>query len=318
MEPTETLPLGPQPPRQPGEPLPRGSAVGRYVVLERIGSGGMGVVYAAYDPELDRKVALKLFRPDRAGAAGEAALRLPREGQVRARLSGPHVVAVYDAGTFGDQVFVAMELMEGRTLRQWLGEGKRGWREIVDVFVAAGRGLAAAHAAGLVHRDFKPDNVLLGTDGRVKVADFGLARPVGVVEKEGSQSSPGSGSGGLLARPLTEGGQVMGGSAYMAPEQLRGGAADARSDQFSFCVALWEALYGQKPFAGTGLREMLDAERRGEVREPPEGSGVPPRLQPVLRRGLAASPEARYPGMAELLHNLKRDPSVIRRRWLAA
>ncbi len=318
MEPTETLPLGPQPPKKPGEPLPRGSAVGRYVVLERIGSGGMGVVYAAYDPELDRKVALKLLRPDRAGAVGEAALRLQREAQAIARLSDPHVVAVYDAGTIGDQVFVAMEFVEGKTFRRWLAETKRSWWEILEVFVPAGQGLAAAHAAGLVHRDFKPDNVLLGTDGRVKVADFGLARPAGEVGNEGSASSPGSGSGGLLASPLTEWGAVMGTPAYMAPEQLRGGAADARSDQFSFCVALWEALYGQKPFAGQGLREMLSVERRGEVREPPEGSGVPARLQPVLRRGLSASSEGRYPGMAELLHDLKRDPSVIRRRWVAA
>jgi len=319
VEPTETLLLGPQPPKQPDEPLPRGSAVGRYVVLERIGSGGMGVVYAAYDPELDRKVALKLLRPDRAGAAGEAALRLQREAQAIARLSDPHVVAVYDAGTFGDQVFVAMEFVEGKTLRQWLAETKRSLWEILEVFASAGRGLAAAHAAGLVHRDFKPDNVLLGTDGRVKVADFGLARPAGEVNAgSASPPPPGSGSGGLLASPLTEWGQVMGTPAYMAPEQLRGGTADARSDQFSFCVALWEALYRQKPFAGAGLREMLDAERRGEVREPPEGSGVPGRLQPVLRRGLSASPEARYPGMPELLHDLQHDPAVSRRRWLIA
>ena len=319
MEPTETLLLGPQPPKQPDEPLPRGSAVGRYVVLERIGYGGMGVVYAAYDPELDRKVALKLLRPDRAGAAGEAALRLQREAQAIARLSDPHVVAVYDAGTFGDQVFVAMEFVEGKTLRQWLAETKRSLWEILEVFASAGRGLAAAHAAGLVHRDFKPDNVLLGTDGRVKVADFGLARPAGEVNAgSASPPPPGSGSGGLLASPLTEWGQVMGTPAYMAPEQLRGGTADARSDQFSFCVALWEALYRQKPFAGAGLREMLDAERRGEVREPPEGSGVPGRLQPVLRRGLSASPEARYPGMPELLHDLQHDPAVSRRRWLIA
>jgi len=292
--------------------------VGRYVVLERIGTGGMGVVYAAYDPELDRKVALKLLRPDRVGAAGEAALRLQREAQAIARLSDPHVVAVYDAGTFGDQVFVAMEFVEGRTLRQWLAAEKNGWREIVDVFVAAGRGLAAAHAAGLIHRDFKPDNVLLGTNGRVKVADFGLARPAGEMGKEGTASSKGSGSGGLLASPLTEWGKVMGTPAYMAPEQLRGEIAEARSDQFSFCVALWEALYGQKPFAGAELRDLLDAERRSEVREPPEASGVPARLQPILRRGLAASPEARYPGMADLLQDLEHDPSVIRRRWLAA
>ncbi len=306
MEPTETLALGPRLPGRPGESLPRGSAVGRYVVLEFIGSGGMGMVYAAYDPELDRKVALKLLRPDRAGAEGEAALRLQREAQAIARLSDPHVVAVYDAGTFGDQVFVAMEFVEGRTLRQWLADGKRGWPEVLEVFVAAGHGLAAAHAAGLVHRDFKPDNVLLGTDGRVKVADFGLARPAGEVGGEVLPSSSGSGSGGLLASPLTEWGAVMGTPAYMAPEQRRGAAADARSDQFSFCVALWEALYGQKPFAGQ------------ELREPPEGSGVPARLGPVLRRGLSASPEERFPGMKDLLDDLQHDPAVFRRRWLVA
>ena len=299
--------------------------VGRYVVLERIGAGGMGVVYAAYDPELDRKVALKLLHPERTGtAAEEHRLRLQREAQAIARLSHPNVVAVFDAGTLGEQVFVAMEFVAGRTLREWLKEEKRSWREIVAVFLAAGRGLAAAHDAGLVHRDFKPDNVLLGGDGRVKVADFGLARPLGENDRE---SDPGSGkavlaespgSRGLLATPLTEWGVAMGTPAYMAPEQLRGERADARSDQFSFCVALWEALYGQKPFAAEGLKEMLDAKRRVEILDPSAGTGVPARLLPVLRRGLAASPEARHPGMAELLHDLERDPSALRRRWLAA
>lgn len=295
--------------------------MGRYVVLERIGAGGMGVVYAAYDPELDRKVALKLLRPDRTGAAAEEhRRRLQREAQAIARLSHPNVVGVFDAGTLGDQVFVAMEFVEGRTLREWLREEKRSWREIVEVFLAAGRGLAAAHDAGLVHRDFKPDNVLLGGDGRVKVADFGLARPVGEADPGGGEDAllESPGSRGLLATPLTEWGVAMGTPAYMAPEQLRGQRADARSDQFSFCVALWEALYGQKPFAGEGLREMLDAERRGEIVEPPAGTGVPARILPVLRRGLAASPEARYPGMAELLQELARDRGVVRRRWLAA
>ncbi len=295
--------------------------VGRYVVLERIGAGGMGVVYAAYDPELDRKVALKLLHPERTGAAAEEhRLRLQREAQAIARLSHPNVVAVFDAGTLDEQVFVAMEFVAGRTLRQWLREEKRSWREIVAVFLAAGRGLAAAHDAGLVHRDFKPDNVLLGGDGRVKVADFGLARPVGEADPGGGEAAVAEspGSRGLLATPLTEWGVAMGTPAYMAPEQLRGERADARSDQFSFCVALWEALYGQKPFAAEGLKEMLDAKRREEILDPPAGTGVPARLLPVLRRGLAASPEARYPGMAELLHDLERDPSVLRRRWLAA
>ncbi|HKI06104.1 MAG TPA: serine/threonine-protein kinase [Thermoanaerobaculia bacterium] len=298
--------------------LEPGSAVGRYAILDRIGSGGMGVVYAAHDPELDRKVAIKLLRPDRTGAAAEEhRIRLQREAQAIARLSHPHVVAVYDAGTLGEQVFVAMEFVEGKTLRQWLAEGKRPWQEIVGVFAAAGRGLAAAHDAGLVHRDFKPDNVLMGRDGRIKVADFGLARPVGeVLEDVVLESGSGSG-GGLLASPITQWGMVMGTPAYMAPEQLRGHAADARSDQFSFCVALWEALYGQKPFPGVGMREILDAERRGDLRDPPEGTGVPARLLPVLRRGLAASPEARYAGMAELLHDLEHDPGAARRRWLA-
>ena len=319
---TETFVLGrdalAEPPRVPSGELERGTHIGRYVILERIGSGGMGVVYAAHDPELDRRVALKLLRPDRTGAAAEQhRVRLQREAQAVARLSHPNVVAVYDAGSLGKQVFVAMELVEGRTLRQWLGEGRRSWREIVEVFAAAGRGLAAAHAVGLAHRDFKPDNVLIGQDGRVRVVDFGLARPVGDTDAGGEgEEEASSGSGGLLDTPLTEWGVALGTPAYMAPEQLRGQAADARSDQFSFCVALWEALYGQKPFPGRGLREILAAENRGELREPPAGTGVPARLLPILRRGLAAAPEARHPGMEELLHDLEHDPGAARRKWM--
>ena len=296
--------------------LERGTAVGRYLILERLGEGGMGVVYAAHDPELDRRVALKLLRPDR--AAKEAALRLQREAQAIARLSHPNVVAVYDSGTFGDQVFVAMELVEGRTVRQWLTAERRSWREIVTVFVAAGRGLAAAHAAGLAHRDFKPDNVLLGQDGRVRVVDFGLARPVG--EPAGGSPadvSPVS-SSGILSSQLTELGAAMGTPSYMAPEQLRGEAADARSDQFSFCVALYEALYGERPFPGRTPMESAAAALRGEVREEPSGLRVPARLRAVLLRGLSLDPERRFPSMAELLDQLERDPAARRRQWLAA
>lgn len=306
-ESTETvLAPGRRPGGKPPAPLERGTPIGRYVILDRIGGGGMGVVYTAYDPELDRKVALKLLRPDR--AAGEAArLRLLREAQAIARLSHPHVVAVHDAGTFGDQVFLAMEYVEGTTLSWWLNEERRPWREVVDRFVLAGRGLAAAHAAGLVHRDFKPDNVLLGRDGRVRVADFGLARAVGTdTEEEPASSESVSG----LASPLTQLGVAVGTPAYMAPEQLRGERADARSDQFSFCVALWEALYGERPFAG----EM----GRGPVREAPAGARVPDRLRQALLRGLAIDPAARYPAMEELLDRLGRDPGAARRRWLAA
>ncbi len=262
-DPTETVPLhgeAPRPRDPSAEALERGAAVGRYVILDRIGAGGMGVVYAAYDPELDRRVALKLLRTDRFAAPGH--LRLLREAKALARLTHPNVVAVHDAGTFGDQVFVAMELVEGETLRQWLEAGARSWREVLDRLLAAGRGLAAAHAAGLVHRDFKPENVLLGRDGRVRVVDFGLAKALADAAEEPAAPD----SGGELASPLTEWGAVLGTPAYMAPEQIRGIAADARSDQFSFCVALYEALYGERPF-GKGPRETPS--RGARLRGPP-------------------------------------------------
>ncbi|HKV12684.1 MAG TPA: serine/threonine-protein kinase, partial [Thermoanaerobaculia bacterium] len=312
---TETVFLGPVPaPAPSGGLLPRGTAIGRYVILDRIGGGGMGVVYTGYDPELDRKVALKLLRPDR--AAGEAArLRLLREAQAIARLSHPNVVAVHDAGTFGNQVFLAMEYVEGTTLRRWLDEERRPWGEVVERFLLAGRGLAAAHAAGLVHRDFKPDNVLLGTDGRVRVADFGLARAVGEAGPEEPASAE---SGGILSSPITQLGMAVGTPAYMAPEQLRGERADARSDQFSFCVALWEALYGERPFPGETTGEVVKAVERGAVRDVPAGSRVPDRLRQALRRGLAADPAARYPALEELLDLLAKNPEAARRRWLAA
>jgi eukaryotic-like serine/threonine-protein kinase len=302
---TETVPPrgeGPRPEAPGAEGLDRGAAVGRYVVLDRIGAGGMGVVYAAYDPELDRRVALKLLRPDRfGGEAGRS--RLLREAQALARLTHPNVVAVHDAGTFGDRVFVAMELVEGETLRQWLEAEPRSWREVLDRFLPAGRGLAAAHAAGLVHRDFKPENVLLGRDGRVRVVDFGLAKALADAAEEPAEAlaEPGGGT------PLTEWGVVLGTPAYMAPEQVRGIAADARSDQFSFCVALYEALYGERPFAGEGV-----------VREAPAGTRVPGWLRAVVLRGLKASPEERYPAMDGLLRDLEGDPEAVRRRWLAA
>src|SRR6185295_2513362 len=164
---------GPDQP-QPPDPIHRGSTIGRYLVLQRLGEGGMGVVYAAYDAELDRKVALKLLRPTRDSDEGHA--RLLREAQAMARVSHPNVIAVHDVGMYRDQVFVAMDLVEGTTLSKWIRQEPRPWREVIRVFLDAGRGLKAAHDAGLVHRDFKPTNVLLGRDGRVFVTDFGLAR----------------------------------------------------------------------------------------------------------------------------------------------
>lgn len=272
--------------------LDRGALVGRYVVLHPVGQGGMGVVYAAWDPELDRKVALKLVRPGRAGSDPHRTLH---EAQAIARLSHPNVIAVYDAGRCGDQVFLAMELVEGRTLREWLAESpRRPWREVLDVFLLAGSGLAAAHAAGLVHGDFKPENVLLGEDGRVRVADFGLARRA--LPADTGEGEPG--------------GAVSGTPAYMAPELPRGSRGDARSDQYSFCVALWEALYGERPSPGGG-----------EPPQPPQsplGARVPAWVRQALARGLQPDPAGRFASMDELLRELGRDPGAARRRWLAA
>ncbi|HXU31554.1 MAG TPA: serine/threonine-protein kinase, partial [Thermoanaerobaculia bacterium] len=307
--------------------LARGSVVDRFVILDVVGRGGMGVVYAAYDPELDRKIALKLVRPNRPGA-GEG--QLLREAQAIARLSHPNVVAVYDVGTHRDQVFLAMELVEGKNLGPWLAETPRSVREILDVFVAAGRGLAAAHAAGLVHRDFKPDNVLIGRDGRVRVADFGVARRF---ESPGEETTdfPDLPEEALSARSTrsrstlavaeaTRFGVAVGTVPYMAPEQLRRGVADAKSDQFAFCIALFEALYGERPFAGQGALDLALAMESGELRTPtPAGRRVPSWIRAVLARGLAFDPAARFPSMDDLLAALSHDPAVARRRmWSLA
>jgi tetratricopeptide (TPR) repeat protein len=322
-----------------GEPLAQavadllrpGDSVGRYEVAGVIGSGAMGTVYAARDPDLDRRIALKLVRRiGSAAAAGEARPRLLREAQAMARLHHPNVVAVHDVGTFGEQVFLAMELVEGQTLTQWLAAG-RPWRRILDVFLQAGRGLAAAHAAGLVHRDFKPDNVLVDREDHARVTDFGLARlheagtrrpprpddaaPVDValavtVEEESARKSP-------LTELLTRTGALVGTPAYMAPEQLAGGAADPRSDQFSFCVALYEALCGTRPFVARDS-DGLRAAMASEVLAKPLTPSVPPWLLRVLERGLKHDPAARWPSMAALLDALMRLPAQRRRRRLLA
>src|SRR6185312_791559 len=175
----------PTPPSAPTDtaavPLARGASIGRYVVLGLVGRGGMGEVYAAYDPELDRKVAVKLLRVKAGNGVSltEGRQRTLREAQAIARLSHPNVVVVFDVGTFEEKVFIAMEFVDGNTVTYWLEQKPRTWREILDVFIAAGRGLIAAHEKGLVHRDFKPDNVMVGRDGQVRVMDFGLARQMG-------------------------------------------------------------------------------------------------------------------------------------------
>jgi tetratricopeptide (TPR) repeat protein/tRNA A-37 threonylcarbamoyl transferase component Bud32 len=297
-----------------------GQEVGRYTVLERLGAGAMGIVFAAYDPELDRRVAVKLLRPsarDRQSTDGRA--RLLREAQALARLSHPNVVAVHDVGTHHDEVFVAMEYVSGLTLRAWRDEG-RSWREVLEVFMAAGRGLAAAHEAGLIHRDFKPDNVMIDRHGRVRVMDFGLARSGAREQSPSDERMRNLDDIAILedVTPATQTGRLMGTPAYMAPEQHLGLPADGRADQFAFCVSLWEALYGRRPFSGPTLAALGLAITNGKITEPPPGPRVPPWIRRVLERGLATKAEARFDSMEALLESLARDPARRRRRLLLA
>jgi tRNA A-37 threonylcarbamoyl transferase component Bud32/tetratricopeptide (TPR) repeat protein len=249
----------------------------RYELHGVVGTGAMSVVYAATDRVLDRKVAFKVLRDPEP----EQAARLQREAQAMAKLAHPNVVPVHDVGVAAGRMFLTAELVSGCTLAAWLAKAPRTWREIVDVFVQAGRGLAAAHAADIAHRDFKPSNVLVGDDGRVRVADFGLARraPSAAATTDLARSSA-----GLVGTPI-----------YMAPEQLAGATADARSDQFSFCVALCEALYGARPFAATDLDGLRAAIARGPVI--PNRRSVPRALRRIVLRGLATDPAERHPSI---------------------
>jgi tetratricopeptide (TPR) repeat protein len=295
--------------------LERGSTIGRYVILEPLGEGGMGCVYAAYDPSLDRRVALKLLKPDFSAAApDEARQRLFREAQAMARLNHPNVITVHDVGAMHDQVFVAMEMVKGGTLRTWLKAAPRAPREVLHQFALAGEGLWAAHQAGLVHRDFKPENVLVSHDGQVRVTDFGLARSSSEALLLTRPAL--AASARLPLTPITLEGAVMGTPAYMAPEQLLGRPTDSRTDQFSFAVALYEALFGARPFDGGTLAELAAAIAKGEVKPAPPGS--PRWMREPLLRSLKANPLERWPSMRELLHALKKDPRIARRRWLYA
>ena len=293
-----------------------GTKIGRFVVVGELGKGGMGVVYSAHDPELDRTVALKVLRS--AAATDEERTRMLREGQAMARVTHPNVITVYEVGVEGSLVFLAQELLDAGTLGGWL-EGRHAQTEVIAKFVLAGRGLAAAHAAGLVHRDFKPDNVLLGTDGRVRVADFGLARALGTEDGLPAETRANIVRAQLdlstsPMSPLTRTGAVMGTPMFMAPEQHLGERADERSDQFSFCVALYHALYGDWPFAGQTAAAVANAVIKGRLQPPPAGPRVPARLRQILVRGLATKPADRYPSMEALLAELTRPPSRAARR----
>jgi len=302
--------------QRPTRKLTVGDRVGRYLVLSALGAGGMGVVFSAYDPQLDRKVALKLLRAGITYNTKDARTRLRREAQAIAQLSHPNVVAVYDVGTTEeDDLYIAMEFVEGDTLTTWLKQYPRTWREIVDVFLQAARGLMAAHSVGLLHRDFKPDNVLVGHDGRVRVTDFGLARSV-ITPDDGVRPRPGP-EGGTTALnvELTATGTVLGTPRYMAPEQLTGPDIDARADQFSFCVALYEALYGTHPLPGATSVSML--EQNEPATPPPDGSKIPAYIARCVMRGLERERSKRYPGMATLVGDLQPPAPRATMRYLA-
>jgi tetratricopeptide (TPR) repeat protein/tRNA A-37 threonylcarbamoyl transferase component Bud32 len=284
----------------------KAATLGRYVVLEILGRGAMGVVYAAYDPVLDRKVALKVLR-DELGREPHSRERILREARGLAKLSHPNVVPIYDSGTVDGHVFFAMELVRGVTARHWSRVAKRSWRDVVDVYVQATSGLAAAHDAGLVHRDFKPDNVLVTDEGRAFVMDLGLVR----LREESVASDPADLPLAQTVSDLTRSGTLLGTPAYMAPEQF-GGDADARSDQFSLCVSLYEALYGQRPFDGRTVAEMLAAMARAGELVFPARPRVPARLRRAIRRGLAPDPRLRHPDMRALARELRPERRATR------
>ena len=286
--------------------------IGRYVLLDILGTGGMGVVYRAYDPQLDRKVALKLIHP-RAIDDRQARDRLINEGRALARLEHANIVPVYDVVEKGDQIVVVMELVEGETLNHWQVTRRGQWRELIAVYAAAGRGLAAAHALGLVHRDFKPANVIVGNDGRVRVLDFGLVLVVAGADQPvvvTAMPAPAVTSGGLTAT-----GAVVGTPAYMAPEQLEAGVTTAAADQFSFCVALYEALYGVRPFPGDSVEQLVAAIQARRLTAPASSRPVPGWLRALVVRGLEPAPAARHASMAPLLAELERERGWRRWRW---
>jgi eukaryotic-like serine/threonine-protein kinase len=319
--------------------LPSGRVVGRYELVELLGSGGMGSVYRAHDPHLSRDIALKVLHPESAHAhsGSDYRHRLLREAQVLAKLSHPNVVAAFDVGTFEDVVFVAMELIAGESLRSWL-RTRRSVAEVLRVLIAAGRGLVAAHTAGVLHRDFKPANVMVSPDGRVRVVDFGLARSavasvepgaaespaaeLTVAESPGAQpsppgsaepSSPTTESGrrdrspSLLEGELTQTGVLMGTPGYIAPEQLVGKPADTLADQYSYAVTVFVALTRQRPPARVAGASPTDSEPLAWP------GGVPRRIRRIVERGLAARPSERHPSVAAMVDALERAIAPRRR-----
>lgn len=300
----------------PSGPALRSDRIGRYVVLSKLGAGGMGVVYSAFDEGLARRVAVKLLFPERAHEE-HARRRFEREAQVLARLSHPNVVQIYEVGEHEGAIFMAMELVQGISLAEWISAGPRPWREVVGCYLQAARGLQAAHEAGILHRDFKPANVILGDDGRVRVLDFGLARTVDEFEALPSDSLELAKIYKTADEDLTATGSVLGTPAYMAPEQLRGLPAEPTSDVFSFCTALYEALYGERPHPGKTSYARMFSIISGP-KAPPADIHVPAAVARIVMQGLSAKPEDRPASMQALIDVLEADPRRRRRQWVMA
>ncbi|MCH9684993.1 MAG: tetratricopeptide repeat protein [Deltaproteobacteria bacterium] len=290
--------------------------IGRFRVLTPLGRGNMGMVYAAYDEQLDRKVAVKIMLED-VVPSDEERLRFQREGQALARLSHPNVVAVHEVGWSNAQFYLAMEYVRGQSLDSWLSTNPP-WAQVLDAFVQAGRGMAAAHQAELVHRDLKPSNIMRGDDGIVKVVDFGIARLSSHELDESLDADFAMNSVASACETLTLTGAVLGTPAYMAPEQFTATGADDRSDQYAFCVALWEGLTGRRPFEARDVDNLHQKKLAGPPRWPNRAPPVPRTVVEALRRGLCVDPEERWPSMERLLLALSWDPHRRRNRWTLA
>lgn len=351
LDTAETRTAGPEEAdeREETRELTRGTNVARYIVLDQLGKGGMGVVYSAYDPELDRQIALKILRAKTNDSDSGVSKRLKREAQALAHLQHPNVIAVHDVGIFEGDVFLAMEFVRGTDLRSWLSDTEPSIDEVVDIFVQAGRGLAAAHSAGLIHRDFKPDNVIVGDEGRVRVLDFGLARAADMDVEQGSSlagvtqtkaavqtvnDAVGAGvhedtfsaltydddftgehtGTSLLKVQLTEYKGIQGTPPYMAPEQFSGDTVDSRADQYSYCAALFEAVCGYRPVKGRTVQALRRRVMAGKIEPIPSNRHIPRHIRQVLRRGLSLHAGDRYPDMDMLLRELQKDTAARVRR----
>lgn len=299
--------------------LTEGTRIHRYLILGLVGKGGMGAVYKAYDPELDRRIAIKILTlsPQQGETASVPQARLMREAQALAKLNHPNVVSVFDVGTYQDGVYIAMEYVDGKTFRDWLKEDNPTLKEKLDVLIAAGQGLEAAHAQGIVHRDFKPENLLVGQAGQVKVLDFGLARGADFGATAGVQNEPlsqiESQSGdNILSQPLTQVGARIGTPVYMAPEHFQQQELDEKTDQFSFSVTCFEAFFGKRPFRAKTLDDLALKVTEGPIRIP-DGASVPKWIQEVVFRGLSKSKRDRYASLTILLKDLQFDPEAAKR-----